>query len=113
MIDKCIPLQQFYMIAAYCVANECSCLYMDFDNFKKLGATKKATVTTYYTSFLPEDILDLLKNERFNVVRYVSDQYGSVAASGWFPKSSECPDADHYIQAYIVDDKGNITWENA
>ena len=62
MIDQGIPLQQFDMIAAYCVANKCSCLYMDFDNFKKLGATKKATVTTYYTGFLPEDILDLLKN---------------------------------------------------
>lgn len=113
MIDQGIPLQQFDMIAAYCVANKCSCLYMNFDNFKKLDATKKATVTTYYTSILDEDILDLLKNERMNVLQFTSEEYGSLAASGWFPKESQCPDADHYIQAYIVDDKGNITWENA
>ena len=52
MIDQGKPLQQFDMLEAYCVSNKCTCLYMNFDNFKKLDATKKATVTTYYTSIL-------------------------------------------------------------
>ena len=35
-----------------------------------------------------------------------------VNAESWFPLESQCPDADHYIHAYIVDVYGDITWEN-
>ena len=35
-----------------------------------------------------------------------------INAESWFPKLAQCPDADHYISAYVVDLLGNITWQN-
>ena len=113
MIVQGKPLLQFDLVAAYCVKNDCAALYMDFNTYNALSATKKATVTTYYTSIVDDYVLDIIKagvNE--NTLAFETDEVAGVNGESWFPKKSQCPDADHYINAYVVDNKGDIVWQN-
>ena len=107
------PLLQFDLVAAYCVKNDCAALYMDFHKYNSLDTTKKATVTTYYEGIVDDYVLDVIKagvNE--NTISFATDEHAGVNAESWFPKLAQCPDADHYINAYVVDNKGDITWQN-
>ena len=78
-------------------------------------ATKKATVTTYYENTVKVDdyVMDIIKQGGiFNTISFDEEAAAGTFASAWFPLESQCPDADHYIHAYIVDTWGDVTWEN-
>ena len=117
MIIKGTKLEQADMIEAYCVKNNVACLYLDLRGYNALATDKKATVTTYYdTIFGDADdyVLEAMQsNEIYNVLSFLNDDLASTSASGWFPKKSKCPDADHFINAYVIDHKGDIIWQNA
>ena len=117
MIIKGTKLEQADMIEAYCVKNSVACLYLDLRGYNALATAKKATVTTYYdTIFGDADdyVLEAMQsNEIYNVLSFLNDDLASTSASGWFPKKSKCPDADHFINAYVIDHKGDIIWQNA
>ena len=117
MITKGTKLEQADMIEAYCVKNSVACLYLDLRGYNALATAKKATVTTYYdTIFGDADdyVLEAMQsNEIYNVLSFLNDDLASTSASGWFPKKSKCPDADHFINAYVIDHKGDIIWQNA
>ena len=58
-------------------------------------------------------MLDIIKQGGiYNVLKYPDDQKATVDAGNWFPKESDCPDADHFINAYVVDTWGDISWQN-
>ena len=117
MIIKGTKLEQADMIEAYCVKNNVACLYLDLRGYNALATDKKATVTTYYdTIFGDADdyVLEAMQsNEIYNVLSFLNDDLASTSASGWFPKKSKCPDADHFINSYVIDVDGTITWQNA
>ena len=117
MIIKGTKLEQADMIEAYCVKNNVAFLYLDLRGYNALATDKKATVTTYYdTIFGDADdyVLEAMQsNEIYNVLSFLNDDLASTSASGWFPKKSKCPDADHFINAYVIDHKGDIIWQNA
>ena len=113
MIVSGKPLLQFDLVAAYCVKNNCAALYLDFHKYNSLDSTKKATVTTYYTPLVDDYVLDIIKQGGiFNTISFDEEAAAGTFAAAWFPLESQCPDADHYIHAYIVDTWGDITWEN-
>ena len=115
MIIQGSELSLFDLVSYYANRNQCSCLYFNLDKYNSLGATKKATVTAYYENTVKVDdyLMDIIKQGGiFNTIRFDDETAAGVNAEAWFPKESLCPDADHYINAYIVDTWGDISWQN-
>ena len=113
MIIQGNELSLFDLVSYYANRNQCACLYFNLDKYNSLDATKKATVTTYYEEFVDDYIMDIIKQGGiFNTISFDEETSASTYASSWFPLESECPDADHYIHAYVVDSYGDIIWEN-
>ena len=115
MIIQGNELSLFDLISYYANRNQCSCLYFNLDKYNSLDATKKATVTAYYENTVKVDdyVMDIIKQGGiFNTISFDEEAAAGTFAAAWFPLESQCPDADHYIHAYIVDTWGDVTWEN-
>ena len=115
MIVQGNELSLFDLVSYYSNRNQCSCLYFNLDKYNSLDATKKAAVTTYYENTVKVDdyVMDIIKQGGiFNTIKFDDETAAGVNAEAWFPKESLCPDADHYINAYIVDTWGDISWQN-
>jgi len=114
MIIQGNELSLFDLVSYYANRNQCACLYFNLDKYNSLDATKKATVTTYYEGFVDDYVMDIIKQGGiYNTVKFDDETAAAINAGSWFPKESLCPDADHYIKAYVVDTFGDISWENA
>ena len=114
MIIQGKDLSIFDLVACYAQRYQKFLLHFNLDKYNSLDATKKATVTTYYEGIVDDYVLDVIKagvNE--NTISFATDEHAGINAESWFPKLAECPDADHFINAYVVDNKGDITWQNA
>ena len=113
MIIQGSELQVFDLVACYAQRYQKTLLHFNLDKYNNLDATKKATVTAYYTSFVDDYVMDIIKQGGiFNTISFYEEAAAGVNAESWFPLESQCPDADHYIHAYIVDAYGDVTWEN-
>ena len=112
MIIEGNELSLFDLISYYANRNQCSCLYFNLDKYNNLAADKKATVTAYYEGFVDEYIVDIMKQGIFNTVEYQDEDQATLMGASWFPKLADCPDADHYMKAFVVDTWGDIVWEN-
>ena len=113
MIIEGTELSVFDLMSYYANRNQVSLLYFNLDKYNSLDATKKATVTTYYTSIVDDYVLDIMKQGGlYTVLKYDDAQKATIDAGTWFPKESDCPDADHFINAYVVDLYGDISWQN-
>ena len=113
MIIEGSELQVFDLVACYAQRYQKTLLHFNLDKYNNLDATKKATVTAYYTSFVDDYVMDIMKQGGlFNTISFDEEAAAGVNAESWFPLESQCPDADHYIHAYIVDAYGDVTWEN-
>jgi len=115
MIIEGNELSLFDLVSYYSNRNQCACLYFNLDKYNSLDATKKATVTAYYETTVKADdyLMDIIKQGGiFNVIRFDDATAAGVNAGAWFPTEAQCPDADHYINAYVVDTWGDISWQN-
>ena len=113
MIIQGNELSLFDLVSYYANRNQCACLYFNLDKYNSLDSTKKATVTTYYEAFVDDYIMDIIKQGGiFNTIKFDDETADGINAESWFPKLAQCPDADHYIGAYVVDGFGDITWQN-
>ncbi len=105
-------LSHFDLMSYYANRNQCALLYFDLSTYLALDTTKKATVTAYYEGFVDEYALDIMKQGVYNTLRFDNDDIACVSAAAWFPKLAQCPDSDHFINAYVVDAYGDIVWQN-
>ena len=116
MILQGNDLSVFDLVASYAQRHQKTLVHFNLDKYNSLDATKKATVTTYYENTVKVDdyVMDIIKQGGiFNTIRFDDGTVAGLNAEAWFPKESLCPDADHYINAYIVDTWGDISWQNA
>ncbi len=113
MIIQGTDLSIFDLMSYYANRNQTSLVYFNLDKYNSLSATKKATVTTYYEGIVDDYVMDIIKQGGiYNVLKFADENTASVNAGAWFPKESDCPDADHFINAYVVDTWGDISWQN-
>jgi hypothetical protein len=105
-------LQLYDLIASYTQRYQCSCLYFDLTRFNALDEAKKEIVIKFYEEFIDEYVLDIIRQGRFNTIRFDDEDLATINAVAWFPKIDYCPDEDHYIHAYVVNVYGDIVWEN-
>ena len=103
-------------LVAYAKASGKSFIWHDGAKMRKLedagDTTKINTIWTWYGEFLPSAVLENFKNSTFGTYTYTDTISAQSDAEDWFPKSSLCPDADHYIYACVFDSTGNLAWEN-
>ena len=113
MIIQGNDLSIFDLMSYYANRNQVALVYFDLDKFNSLSTSKKATVITYYTSIVDDYVLDIIKaGGMYNVLKFDEANAATVNAGAWFPKEADCPDADHFINAYVVDTWGDISWQN-
>ena len=113
MIIQGNDLSIFDLMSYYANRNQVGLLYFKLDKYNSLDATKKATVTTYYGNIVDDYVLDIMKQGGiYNILKFDDVNAASVNAGAWFPKQEDCPDADHFINAYVVDTWGDISWQN-
>ena len=113
MIIEGSELSLFDLMSYYANRNQVGLLYFNLDKYNSLGATKKATVTTYYGNIVDDYVLDIMKQGGlYTILKFDDVNAASVNAGAWFPKEADCPDADHFINAYVVDTWGDISWQN-
>ena len=104
MIIQGKDLSVFDLVACYAQRYQKYLVHFNLDKYNSLDATKKATVTAYYENTVKVDeyVMDIIKQGGiFNTVSFDEEASAGVFASSWFPLESQCPDADHYIYAYI------------
>ena len=93
-----------------------SFIWHDGQKMRKLedagDTTKINTVWDWYKTFLPDVVYENFKNSTFGTYHYTDDVTAQSDAEDWFPKSSLCPDADHYVYACVYNSNGAISWEN-
>ena len=70
------------------------------------------TVWTWYEGLMTDPILTEFKNSSYGTIAYNNLTTAQTNAEDWFPKSSLCPDADHYVYACIFSENGALAWEN-
>ncbi len=113
MIIQGNDLSIFDLMSYYANRNQVALLYFNLDKYNSLDATKKATVTTYYTNIVDDYVLDIIKaGGIYNILKFDDENAAAVNGGAWFPKEADCPDADHFINTYVVDSFGDITWQN-
>lgn len=112
MIIQGNELSQFDLMEYYANRNQCHLVYFDLGKYNNLDATKKATVNTWYEEFIDEYALDIMKQGVYTTIRFETEDAATVNAAAWFPKEEDCPDSDHFINAYVVDTYGDIVWQN-
>ena len=61
MIIQGNELQIFDLVASYAQRHQKTLVHFNLDKYNSLDATKKATVTTYYTSLVDDYVLDIIK----------------------------------------------------
>ena len=67
MIIQGNELSLFDLVSYYANRNQCACLYFNLDKYNSLGATKKATVTTYYEGIVDDYVMDIIKQGGISV----------------------------------------------
>ena len=112
MIIQGNELSIFDLMEYYANRNQCHLLYMDLSKYNTLDASKKATVNTWYQDFIDEYALDIIKQGVYTTIRFDSEEVATLNAASWFPRLADCPDSDHFINAYVVDTYGDIVWQN-
>ena len=76
------------------------------------NVTKINTVWDWYKTFLPDTVYENFKLSTYGTYHYVDDITAQSDAEDWFPKSSLCPEADHYIYAAVFSSSGALAGEN-
>ena len=76
------------------------------------NVTKINTVWDWYKTFLPDTVYENFKLSTYGTYHYVDDITAQSDAEDWFPKSSFCPYADHYIYAGVLSSSGALACEN-
>ena len=112
MIVQGNELSVFQLMEYYANRNQCYLVYMDLSKYNALDASKKATVNTWYEPFIDEYVLDIIKQGVYTTIRFEAEDAATVNAGAWFPKLADCPDSDHFINAYVLDTYGDIVWQN-
>ena len=112
MIVQGNELSVFQLMEYYANRNQCYLVYMDLSTYNALDASKKATVNTWYEDFIDEYVLDIIKQGVYTTIRFEAEDAATVNAGAWFPKLVDCPDSDHFINAYVLDTYGDIVWQN-
>jgi len=112
MIVQGNELQLFDLIASYAQRYQCVLVYFDLTKYNQLDEAKKNVVNAFYSEFIDDYILDIMKQGLFNTIRFEDETIASLNAGSWFPSPEYCPDEDHYIHAYVVDAYGDIVWQN-
>tara|TARA_B100001079_G_scaffold199952_1_gene173567 strand:+ start:138 stop:491 length:354 start_codon:yes stop_codon:yes gene_type:complete len=112
MIVQGNELSVFQLMEYYANRNQCYLVYMDLSTYNALDASKKATVNTWYEEFIDEYVLDIIKQGVYTTIRFEAEDAATVNAGAWFPKLADCPDSDHFINAYVLDTYGDIVWQN-
>lgn len=91
--------------------NKCTYVYFynkSLENCKDENLIKE--VYEYYEEFLPEDLLLIIKTNRDNIIKFLTNDTAMVNALSWFPTQKQLGDlpAEYYFKCYAVDAQGII-----
>lgn len=95
------------IMCEYTAQNNCALVYFSNSNLQN-----KEEVFSFYEEFLPEDMLEILKQGRDNAVRFESTDAAILSATSWFPKRHQLPSDEYYWYSCVVDSFGDIIFEN-
>ena len=68
MIIQGNELQVFDLVASYAQRYQKTLLHFNLDKYNSLDATKKATVTTYYTPIVDDYVLDIINRVEYLIL---------------------------------------------
>lgn len=78
----------------------------------KTEVDKLNTVYSFYREFLPDQLYEEFFTSSFGAFFYDDAETAQDHAEDWFPPSSLCPDADHYVYCCVFNATGGLVWEN-
>jgi len=103
----------FDIFSEYTIKNQCSLLYFKniaLENCKDEELKNK--VFSFYEEFLPEDMLSILKRQTFCAIEFKSVDTAITNIISWFPKRNLLESDEYYWYACVIDDNGDISFEN-
>lgn len=112
MITPIETLSIYELISSHCVMNNVCLLYFENKLFSSFTKEKKNQIFDFYSEYIPEDILDELRQERNCVIEYSSDDVAVLNAVEWFPQIEICPDPSYFFRCLVFDKDANIIFEN-
>jgi hypothetical protein len=81
-------------------------------NYESLSSDKKNEIHSFYEEFLPDDILEKIKQGIDHTVVFETLDSAMVNASSWFPAVDYLPDVDYYWHTYVIGPDGEFEYEN-
>lgn len=101
------------ILSEYCLQNKCSAIYFTNKIFEMSGDTEmKDRIISFYSEFLPDDLIEILKKQRDNVIKFQNDETAVINATSWFPKKHLLPGEEYYWYSCVIDSQGDIIFEN-
>jgi len=91
--------------------NKCI-LVIDNNTYHGLSDEKKAEVFAWYEDIVPEAEIDRIFELKDIYYFFQSEQVAVDNCYDWFPQPQNCPDADHWIRAYVIRPDGTIPYLN-
>lgn len=105
----------------YDCASHQDCAYVYFHNQALIDCKDHVLVEkvyTYYSEFLPEDLLLIIKTGRDNIIKFLTVDAAAMNALSWFPRKDQLVDEtgnplpdEYYFKCFAVDKQG-IFYQN-
>lgn len=101
------------ILSEYCSQNKCSVVYFTNKIFERSEDSEvKNNVILFYSEFLPDDLIEILKKQRDNIIKFENNETAIINATSWFPKKHQLPGEEYYWYSCVVDSSGDIIFEN-
>jgi hypothetical protein len=112
MIEIFNILNTFDLLFDYAQKNNCALIYFYNENIKNCNDEKLAQIFEFYAEFLPEDLVENLKQGVNNTVKHLTTDSAIMNAIEWFPAVDHLPDSDYYWHCYVISPEGDFEYEN-
>ena len=112
MIIPIVPLSVYELASSHCVMNNRYLLYFENKLFSSFTEEKKDQIAEFYSDYIPETILDEVRDGRTCAIEYSNEDVVLLNASEWFPPIELCPDPSYFFRCLVFDNNANIIFEN-
>ena len=87
-------------------------LVIDISNWMLLPTEKQATVRQFYEDILPIDEIGEIFSNRYTFYEFDGQVSAIDTGNDWFPTTKQLDDLDYFIECYVVNPSGAITYTN-
>lgn len=112
MITVIETISIFELINNYCALNGTCILFFENPLWSSFDDEKKNQILEFYSDYIPDDIIETIKQARDCAIEYKIEDVAIMNASEWFPPKSFCPSPEYFFKCLVFNQNSDIVFEN-